>query len=288
MFRIESKDKLSPEVVRMRVSAPRIARRRQPGQFVVVMPNPQSERIPLTICDADALAGTITLIFQVVGGSTQDLAQLEVGQDISHIAGPLGRPTHVRKVGWVCGVGGGVGIALLYPIAKGFADAGNRLTVILGARTKELLILQDEMSAIAQEVLVCTDDGSLGRKAMVSVLVEEVLSRPQKPDEFVVVGPARMMQAVSRQTQPFGIPTVVSLNPIMVDGTGMCGGCRVTVGGQTRFACVDGPEFDGHLVDFEELIQRQNYYRQEESAARRPDPDCHLTDAIEKGRGGDH
>jgi len=209
----------------------------------------------------------ITLIFQTVGSSTRDLGSLNVGDEVAHITGPLGKPTKIEKVGAVCAIGGGVGIALLYPIARGFKEAGNKLTVILGARTKELLILEKEMTALASEIMLCTDDGSLGRKAMVTALVDDVLARPEKPDEFVVVGPGRMMQAVCNQTRKFGIPTIVSLNPIMVDGTGMCGGCRVTVAGETRFACVDGPEFDGHQVDFDELIQRQSYYRSEEGAA---------------------
>ena len=268
---------MSPEVIRVVVEAPAIAARRKPGQFVIVMANERSERIPLTICDADAGAGTITLIFQVVGGSTRDLAALKAGEEVAHIAGPLGKPTKIEKMGTVCAVGGGVGIALLYPIAKGFQEAGNKLIAVLGARTKDLLILEDEMKAIASETLLCTDDGSLGRKAMVTAFVEDVLARPEKPNEFVVVGPARMMQAVCGQTRALGIPTIVSLNPIMVDGTGMCGGCRVTVGGETRFACVDGPEFDGHKVDFEELIQRQSFYRSEEAAAlKHRDEECRL------------
>ena len=277
MFTIRSKQKLSPEVIRIAVDAPDVAKRRKPGQFVIVMASERSERIPLTICDADPAAGTITLIFQVVGSSTRDLANLDVGQSVAHIAGPLGKPTHIENVGTVCAVGGGVGIALLYPIAKGFAEAGNRLIVILGARTKDLLILQDDMKAFAAETLLCTDDGSLGKHAMVTALVDEVLARPENVGQCVVVGPARMMQAVCEQTRPHNIPTIVSLNPIMVDGTGMCGGCRVTVGGETRFACVDGPEFDGHQVDFEELIQRQSYYRGEEAEViKHHDDECKL------------
>ena len=281
MFTIRSKEQLSPEVVRITVDAPAIARKRKPGQFIIVIAVERSERIPLTICDSDPQAGTITLVFQVVGNSTRELAELEVGQNVAHLAGPLGTPTHIRKVGTVCAVGGGVGIALLYPIAKGFSDADNKLIAILGARTSELLILRDEMQAMADETLVCTDDGSLGRKAMVSAFVDEVLAQPEKPDEFVVVGPARMMQAVCEQTRPFGIPTIVSLNPIMVDGTGMCGGCRVTVAGETRFACVDGPEFDGHQVDFEELIQRQSFHRSEEAEViKHHDHECKLKGVV--------
>ncbi len=281
MFTIRSKEQLSPEVVRIIVDAPAVARRRRPGQFVIVMALERSERIPLTICDADPQAGTITLVFQVIGGSTCELAELEVGQNIAHLAGPLGTPTHIRKVGTVGAVGGGLGIALLYPIAKGFSDAGNKLIAILGARTSELLMLRDEMQALADETLICTDDGSLGKKAMVSAFVDEVLARPEKPDEFVVVGPTRMMQTVCEQTREFEIPTIVSLNPIMVDGTGMCGGCRVTVAGETRFACVDGPEFDGHQVDFEELIQRQSFYRSEEAEViKHHDHECKLKGTI--------
>ena len=281
MFTIRSKEKLSPEVVRITVDAPDIARRARPGQFVIVMAGERSERIPLTICDADPERGLITLIFQVVGGSTQDLGALEVNGSIAHVAGPLGKPTKIEQVGTVCAIGGGVGIALLHPIAKGFRKADNELIVVLGARTKDLLILTDEMTAMASEMLLCTDDGSLGRKAMVTAWVEEILARPEVPNAFVVVGPARMMQAVCEQTRPFGIPTIVSLNPIMVDGTGMCGGCRVTIDGETRFACVDGPEFDGHQVNFEELIQRQSFYRDEESEMmNRLDEECKLKGAI--------
>jgi ferredoxin/flavodoxin---NADP+ reductase len=277
MFKIRSKEQLSPEVIRMVVEAPAIATRRKPGQFVIVMANERSERMPLTICDADAKTGTITLIFQVVGGSTRDLGALKEGEDVAHITGPLGKPTKLGKVGTVCAVGGGVGIALLYPIAKGFKEAGNKLISVLGARTKDLLILQKEMTALSDETMLCTDDGSLGRKAMVTALVDDILGREEKPNEVVVVGPGRMMQAVCEQTRKLGISTIVSLNPIMVDGTGMCGGCRVSVGGETKFACVDGPEFDGHKVDFEELIQRQSFYRGEESEMlRHREEECKL------------
>jgi len=264
MFKIARKEYLNPEVVRIEVEAPLIARKRRAGQFVVLRVLETSERFPLTIVDADPDAGTITLIYQVVGRSTVELAGLTVGEAIRDVLGPLGHPTDVRKVGTVVAVGGGVGIALLYPIAKAMREAGNRVVSILGARTKDLLILVDEMKAISDRVELTTDDGSLGRKALVTEPLREYVESGEPVDEVIVVGPAIMMKACVAVTKPRNIPTIVSLNPIMVDGTGMCGGCRVTVGGETKFACVDGPEFDGLQVDFDELMHRQRFYLDEE------------------------
>jgi len=264
MNRIVRKDYLNPEVIRIDVEAPMIARKRKAGQFVVLRTIPTAERFPLTIVDSNAQAGTITLIYQVIGRSTEELAALDVGDGILDVLGPLGHPTDVRKVGTIVAVGGGVGIALLYPIARAMAEAGNRVVSILGARNEGLLILHNEMEGISEKTLLVTDDGSVGRKALVTEPLKEYIDSGEPIDEVIAVGPAIMMKAVVEITKPRDIPTIVSLNPIMVDGTGMCGGCRVTVGGETKFACVDGPEFDGLEVDFDELMHRQQFYKEEE------------------------
>jgi len=265
MNQIVRKEYLNPEVVRIEVEAPLIAKKRKAGQFVVLRTIPTAERFPLTIVDSDADAGTITLIYQVVGRATQELAALDKGDAIQDVLGPLGQPTHVKKVGAVVAVGGGVGIALLYPIARAMHEVGNTVVSILGARNAGLLILKDAMAAISDRVEIITDDGSSGRKGLITEPLKEYLESGEPADEVIVVGPGVMMKAVVDITRPKGIPTIVSLNPIMVDGTGMCGGCRVTVGGRTKFACVDGPEFDGLLVDFDELMHRQRFYRDEEA-----------------------
>lgn len=282
MNRILFKEQLSQDVYRMRVAAPLIAEERQPGQFVILQLDTEyGERIPLTIADADPAEGSITLIFQVVGRSTRLLSQLQTGDSIANLVGPLGRPTHIEKFGWVVCVGGGIGVAPLHPIAQGLKRAGNRLGVIIGARSKDLVILEKEMRALADEVLICTDDGSYGRKALVTEPLKEWCERAPKPDLVVAIGPPLMMKFCSETTRPHGVPTVVSLNTIMVDGTGMCGGCRVTVGGKTKFVCVDGPEFDGHQVDFDQMIQRLGSYRQQERLAA---AGCQLHDeAVKKG-----
>jgi len=267
MNRIVRKEELNPEVIRIEVEAPRIARKRKAGQFVVLRALETGERFPLTIVDSDADAGTITLIYQVVGRSTAELAQLGEGDEIRDVLGPLGKPTHVAKVGTVVGVAGGVGIALLYPIARAMHEAGNRVVSFLGARNESLLFLTKELAGISARLETITDDGSSGRKGLVTELLREYLDSGEPADEVVAVGPAIMMKAAVEVTKPLGIPTVVSLNPIMVDGTGMCGCCRVSIGGKTRFACVDGPEFDGHQVDFDELSQRLQAYKEEEAAA---------------------
>jgi ferredoxin/flavodoxin---NADP+ reductase len=265
MNKILRKQFLNPEVIRIDVDASLIAQKRKPGQFVVLRAYETSERFPLTIVDSDPVAGAITLIYQVVGRSTTELAQLEVGDSVSDILGPLGKPTDLRSVGTVVAVGGGVGIALLYPIVKGLRLAGNRLVTFLGGRTSGLLILRDELAALSDRLEVITDDGTSGRKGLVTHLLAEYLDAGGAAGEVVAVGPAVMMKAVVAVTKPRNVPTVVSLNPIMVDGTGMCGGCRVSVGGETKFACVDGPEFDGLQVDFDELMHRQRFYLDEEA-----------------------
>ncbi len=284
MNTILEKKRLSEQVYQMRVSAPLIAEERKPGQFVIVQLDSHfGERIPLTIADADPAEGSITLIFQVVGKTTRRLAALETGASIANLLGPLGRPTHIEKFGSVVCVGGGIGVAPLHPIAQGMKRAGNRVTVIIGARGRELVILEDAMRAIADELVVVTDDGSYGRKALVTEPLRECCQREPKPDLVVAVGPPVMMKACAETTRPFGVHTLVSLNTIMVDGTGMCGGCRVTVGHETKFVCVDGPEFDGHLVDFDNMMNRLRSYKKIEDQARHQ---CRMDDEIEKAAQG--
>jgi len=279
MNRIVEKTRLSADVVRVRVEAPLIAGERQPGQFVILQLGSFGERIPLTIADADPANGTITLIYQVVGKSTHLLAALEVGDTIDNLVGPLGTPTHIENFGTVVCVGGGIGVAPLYPIVQAMKQAGNSVITIIGARTKDLIILEEEMAAIADEAIVCTDDGSYGIKALVTGPLEECCKREPSPDLVVAIGPPIMMKFCAETTRPFGIKTIVSLNTIMVDGTGMCGGCRVTVGGETRFVCVDGPEFDGHEVDFENMMLRLAAYAKQEDDAHHK---CHLELGIEE------
>jgi ferredoxin--NADP+ reductase len=265
MHPIVARQQLSPNVTRFVVEAQRIAQIRQPGQFVIVHADQGSERIPLTIADADPAAGTITLIIQAVGKSTEDLVALGVGDAIRDIAGPLGRATELLETGHAVCVGGGVGTAVVLPIAQGLHERGVSVTSVIGGRSREWVILEEELRQNG-EVVVCTDDGSYGKPGFVTQALEEVLAN-EKVDTVYAVGPVPMMRAVVALTKPLGVPTVVSLNPIMVDGTGMCGGCRVSVGGKTMYACVDGPEFDGHLVDFAELSDRLSTYRDFEQAA---------------------
>jgi ferredoxin--NADP+ reductase len=274
MNTILAKEQLSDEVYCMKIAAPLIAQERRPGQFVILQLNDDfGERIPLTIADADEREGSITVIFQTVGKTTHKLAELRVGARIANLLGPLGRPTHIGKFGTVVCVGGGIGSAPLYPIVQGMKRAGNRIVAILGARTKGLMIMEAEMRAVADEVILVTDDGSYGRKALVTEPLKEVCARAPKPDLAVAIGPPIMMKACAEATRPFGVPIMVSLNTIMVDGTGMCGGCRVTVGGETKFVCVDGPEFDGHQVDFDNMMKRMKAYRAHEDRAHEQ---CHL------------
>ena len=272
MYEVISNELIAPGIHRIEVRAPRIAAARLPGQFVIVRRGEGDERIPLTIADADTQAGTITLIIQAIGEGTEKLAAIEPGGGIRDVAGPLGMPTGIEKVGKVVCVGGGVGTAVLFPLAKALADAGNHVTAIIGARSEEFAMLRDELAEFCDEVIVTTEDGSLGIKGFVTVPLGEIIEDPdRRPDAIYAVGPVPMMAAITEQTRPAGIHTIVSLNPIMVDGTGMCGGCRVTVGGEIKFACVDGPEFDGHLVDFRELATRQQAYCD--------DQHCRLADA---------
>lgn len=265
MFEVLQNGTLAPNVHRMVIRAPRIAKARQPGQFVIVHPEAGGERIPLTIGDADPQAGTITLFIQAVGASTLKIVNTSVGGSLRDIAGPLGKSTEIEKWGRVACVGGGLGTAVLYPLAKALAEAGNEVTAIIGGRSKPFIILADELSAFSDAVLIATEDGSLGRQGFVTHALQELIDDPVKrPAAVFAIGPVPMMQAVAELTRPYGIKTIVSLNPIMIDGTGMCGGCRVKVGDETKFACVDGPEFDGHLVDFGLLMDRLSMYREAE------------------------
>ncbi len=278
MNKIIAKQQLSAEVFRIDVEAPLIAAARRPGQFVIVQLDTNfGERIPLTIADYDERKGTIALIFQTVGRTTHLLADLPAGACIANLLGPLGRPTHIEKFGTVVGIGGGIGVAPLHPIARAMKEAGNRLILILGARTRNLIILEKEMTALADEIIICTDDGSQGRKGLVTEPLAEICRRAPPPDLAVAIGPPIMMKFCAETTRPFKVRTLVSLNTIMVDGTGMCGGCRVTVGGETKFVCVDGPEFDGHQVDFDNMMQRLKAYRPQEEAAHHK---CHLDEAL--------
>ena len=270
--------KLADKVNRYRVHAPEIARRRKAGQFVIIRVDENGERIPLTIADASAGEGWLELVVQV-GKTTARMTQLQPGDVLRDIVGPLGAPTHIEKVGTVAIVGGGIGIAPAHPIAQAMKQAGNRVITILGARSRDLLIMERQMRAVSDEVHVCTDDGSYGEKGLVTDVLKKIIESAARPQLVVAIGPVIMMKFVSLLTKEYQIPTVVSLNPIMVDGTGMCGGCRVSVGGKTKFACVDGPEFDGHLVDFEELMKRQAFYReQEQQALERFRHQCRLQD----------
>lgn len=283
MHEIVEKQELAPNTYLIRVRAPLIARKRKAGQFVIVMLDKESERIPLTIVDSCLDSGTITLVFQAVGRSTMRIAALEVGEGLEEIAGPLGQPTHIEQYGRCIVVGGGYGVAPVVPIARALSEAGNTVIAINGARTKEAVILVDELEKFCSRVEICTDDGTLGHHGMVTDLLGQMLEEYPQVDFVLAIGPAPMMRAVANMTREPAIPTMVSLNPIMIDGTGMCGGCRVEVGGERKFACVDGPEFDGHKVDFEKLMARQKVYREHESEARSQyEHSCKLNEEMTK------
>lgn len=269
MFTIRKKQLLSPGVYRYEVDAPRVAEKTQPGQFVILRTHEEGERIPLTVADFDREKGVLTLIFQVVGASTELLAQMKEGDAILDLVGPLGQKSHIASgMGTVVCIGGGIGVAPVYPITRGMKEAGNRVISIIGAKSQDILIMEKEMRAASDETLVTTDDGSYGIKGFVTTALKELLTRGERIDLVYAIGPVVMMKSVADVTWPLGIKTIVSLNPIMVDGTGMCGGCRVQVGGETKFACVDGPEFDGAIVDFAGLQARQGMYREMEARAR--------------------
>jgi len=254
-------------VVKNVIAAPLIARQAKPGQFIILRVNEEGERIPLTMAQTDPKEGTITLIYQVVGKTTALLASLKEGDSIQDIVGPLGRPTHIEKIGRVICVGGGTGVAVLHPITRALKEAGNNVTAIIGSRTKDLLIMEKEMQAASHQLFVSTDDGSYGHHGFVTDLLKRELTAHPDTALAVCIGPVPMMKFCCKTTAEFKVKTMVSLNPIMVDGTGMCGCCRVTVGGQTKFSCVDGPEFDGHAVDFDELTKRLAAYREDELRA---------------------
>jgi ferredoxin--NADP+ reductase len=274
MNKILSKKQLSEEVYEMTVEAPLIAGARKAGQFIIVQQDIDwGERIPLTIADADAGAGTLTIVFQTVGATTHKLARKEPGDYLPAILGPLGNPTHIEKYGHVVCVGGGIGVAPLYPIVQAMKRAGNRVSVIIGARTKELVIFEERMREFADNLIVVTDDGSYGRKALVTVPLGEYCGGEPKVDMAVAIGPPIMMKFCVKTAAETNTPIMVSLNTIMIDGTGMCGGCRVTVGGETKFVCVDGPEFDGHKVDFENMMTRMRAFKDRED---RDHHNCHL------------
>ena len=264
MYKILKKETVAPQVDAMEVDAPYIARHHQAGNFVVLRIDEKGERIPLTIADSDSKKGTITLLFQKLGKTTEQLGTLKAGKSIRDIAGPLGHATPIKKYGHCVLVGGGIGSATLFPILKGLKTKKNKVTVILGARTKELLVWEDRFKEYADEIILTTDDGSSGRKGLVTEALKETIDNSEVKIA-IAVGPIRMMQAVSELTRPYGVKTLVSLNPVMVEGTGMCGACRVNIAGKTKFACVEGPEFDAHEVDFEELASRLGFYREEEA-----------------------
>lgn len=273
MFRIIHKEELASDITRIIVEAPEIAKKALAGEFVVVVIDEKGERIPLTLADWDKDKGTISLIFQKVGFTTRKLATLGI-TDIQHILGPLGHPTQTKNIGTVVCIGGGVGIAEVYPVSRAFKQAGNRVIGIIGARSQDLVILEKEIRAVCDELFITTDDGSYGRKGFVTDILKELFSVIEKsthtkyPDSVYAIGPVPMMKAVSRLTKEYGIKTIVSLNPIMVDATGMCGSCRLTVDGKTVFGCVDGPDFDGHLVNFEELQKRLELFQDQERQIR--------------------
>ena len=283
MFKILEKEVVAEQTKKIVVEAPDIASHAAAGQFVILRNNEQGERYPLTIADFDASAGTVTLVFLEIGKSTYQLGLFEPGDAIPDLVGPLGTPTHIGTGQTVVCIGGGVGIAAAYPIAKAFRQGGNRVTGIIGAKSKTLLFFEDEMRTACDELIVTTDDGSRGAQGFVTERLAEVVENlgADGIDEVFAVGPTIMMKAVADATRPHGIKTTVSLNPIMVDGTGMCGGCRVEVGGETKFACVDGPEFDAHLVDFDLLMARQRMYKDVESQANQA---CKLEEQLNATR----
>ena len=273
MHKIIGKEILATGIKLIVVESAEIAKRTKPGHFVVIRIDEKGERIPLTIADYDPEGGTLTLVFQEVGFSTEKLGKLDVGDTLLNVAGPMGKPSEIEKVGTVICTGGGVGIAPVYPIARELKQMGNRIISIMGARSQEFLFWEERMRQVSDEIHVCTDDGSYGRKGFVTEELKVIVEKKERIDFVIAIGPVVMMKAVSLLTKSYGVKTNVSLNPIMIDATGMCGGCRVTVGGKTKFACVDGPEFDGHEVDFDQLLSRQQIYLEEEKLAqKRPCP----------------
>jgi ferredoxin--NADP+ reductase len=265
MYEILKKKVMSPTVKMIEVSAPLIAAKAQAGQFIILRLDPRGERIPLTIADSDPSAGKITIIFMEVGKTTTQLGRMNEGDKIMNILGPLGNPSEIRNFGTVVCVGGGVGVAPLYPIAKALRAAGNKVITIIGARNKDLLLMENELRGVSDEFYIATDDGSAGHHGFVSDVLKKLIDEGRKIDRVITIGPLIMMKVVTNVTRPYKIKTVASMNPIMVDGTGMCGGCRVMVGGEVKFACVDGPEFDAHAIDFDNLMKRNMRFTKKET-----------------------
>ena len=274
MYKILSAEELSAGVKSFIVEAPMVARKCQAGQFIILRIDEAGERIPLTIADYDREKGTIQLIFQEVGDTTRQLGTLKAGDSLLDVAGPLGKATEIENFGTVVCIGGGIGVAPIYPIARAYKKAGNRVVSIMGARNADLLIMEKEMRSVSDVLHITTDDGSAGRKGLVVDPLKDMIAAGEKVDRVMAIGPMVMMRAVAEVTRPHGIKTIASLNPIMVDGTGMCGGCRCSVGGETKFACVDGPEFDGHAVDFNGLMSRARMYQTQERQCK-GDGSCH-------------
>lgn len=280
MYKIIKKKELNPTVTLMEIDAPLVAKKAEPGQFIILRVDDEGERIPLTVADFDREAGTVTIIFQIVGSTTEKLNHLNEGDEIKDFVGPLGVPTHTEGFKKVAVVGGGVGCAIAYPVAKKLHNSGCEVHSVVGFRNKDLLILEDEFKAVSDKYIVMTDDGSKGEKGLVTDALKKLIESGEKYDEVIAIGPLVMMKFVCRLTKEYDIKTMVSMNPIMIDGTGMCGGCRLTVGGETKFACVDGPDFDGHLVDFDEAIERSNMYKDFER--QRYDETCNLFKNMER------
>lgn len=274
MFTIVKKESLNPTVSRMVIRAPFVARKAEPGQFIIFRAHEDSERIPLTIADFDREAGTVTIIYQIVGGSTMELDAMQEGEALCDFVGPLGKPTETEGLKKVAVVGGGVGCAIAYPVTKKLHDQGAQVHAVVGFRNRDLVILEEEFRAASDRLVMMTDDGSYGEKGLVTAALEKLIQEGNDYDEVIAIGPLVMMKFVCAVTKKYGIKTIVSMNPIMIDGTGMCGGCRLTVGGETKFACVDGPDFDGHLVDFDEAMKRGSMYREFEQHAR--EASCNL------------
>lgn len=268
MFKILKREELNPTVTRLEIEAPLVAAKALPGQFVILRVDEKGERIPLTVADYDREKGTVTVIFQIVGGTTEKLNHKKEGEFLEDFVGPLGRPSELDGLKKVAVVGGGVGCAIAYPVAKKLAENGTEVHSVVGFRNKELVILEKEFSSCSAKYVIMTDDGSYGEKGLVTDALEKLIKSGENYDEVIAIGPLVMMKFVSRLTEKYGIKTVVSMNPVMVDGTGMCGGCRITVGGETKFACVDGPEFDGHKVDFDEAIKSSAKFRSDEIGHR--------------------
>ena len=268
MYRIVEKEALNPTVTRMVIEAPLVARKAQPGQFIIFRASEDGERVPLTIADYDREKGTVTIIFQIVGAATMELNALEQGDSLTDFVGPLGTPSHLEGLKKVAVVGGGVGCAIAYPTAKRLHELGAEVHAVAGFRSRDLVILEKEFSDVSDRLVMMTDDGSYGEKGLVTNALERLIQEGNRYDEVIAIGPLVMMKFVCKVTEKYGVKTTVSMNPIMIDGTGMCGGCRLTVGGQTKFACVDGPDFDGHQVDFDEAMQRGGMYRDFEAHAR--------------------